>query len=1246
MRCQRCWPATALFCLLLTGVPPARAQQGPEVVEVNKRDILFLVDGTSSLGQASFNAIREFLVKVIQTLEVGQDLVQVAVAQYADTVRPEFYFNTHPGRREVVAALRRMKPMDGAARYTGSALDLVRDRFFSSAAGHRASEGVPKLLVLITGGRSLDDVSRPAQRLHRAGIMAFAVGSKAADEAELREVAFDNSLVFVPAEFRTAPLHTLLPRLVALLRTFSGITEGEGLKRDVLFLLDGSANLVGQFPAVRDFLYKIVRKLSVGPSRARVGVVQFSDEVHPEFYLKTHRAQGPMLEAIRRLRFKGGAPLNTGKALEFVARNLFVKSAGSRIEEGVPQFLVLISSGRSSDEVDEPAAELKRAGVAPLTVARNADREELLKISLSPEYVFSLSTFRELPTLEQKLLTPIATLTAQQIQHLLDASTYPPPESKRDVLFLLDGSANLVGQFPAVRDFLYKVVEELDMCPGSTRVAVAQFSDDVRVESRFSEHQSKAELLGLVKRLKIKTGKALNLGYALDFALRQLFVRAAGSRVEEGVMQFLVLLVAGRSSDGVAGPAQALRQSGVVPFVLQAKSAEPAELEQVVPSRAFILVTESLPKIGELQPQIVNLLKTVQNGAVAPGVGGKRDVVFLIDGSQATGPEFQHIRTLLERLVGFLDVGLDTTRVSVVQFSEDPWVEFLLNTHSSKEEVLGAVKALRPKGGRQVHLGTALKYVTRNIFRRPLGSRIEEGVPQFLVLISSGRSSDEVDEPAAELKRAGVAALTVARNADREELLKISLSPEYVFSLSTFRELPSLEQKLLTPITTLTAQQIQQLLDASTYPPPGVGSKRDVVFLIDGSQAAGPEFQHVRTFLERLVGFLDVGLDTTRVSVIQFSEDPWVEFLLNTHSSKEEVLGAVKALRPKGGRQVHLGTALKYVTRNIFRRPLGSRIEEGVPQFLVLISSGRSSDEVDEPAAELKRAGVAPLTVARNADREELLKISLSPEYVFSLSTFRELPSLEQKLLTPITTLTTQQIQHLLDASTYPPPGVGSKRDVVFLIDSSQAADPEFQHVRTFLERLVGFLDVGLNTTRVSVVQFSEYLRVEFLLNTHSSKEEVLGAVKALQPKGGRQVHLGTALKYVTRNIFRRPLGSRIEEGVPQFLVLISSGRSSDEVDEPAAELKRAGVAPLTVARNADHEELLKISLSPEYVFSLSTFRELPSLEQKLLTPITTLTAQQIQHLLDASTYPPPGETGRALGGAAPSVTSPESKVL
>lgn len=225
MRKHRHLPLVAVFSLLLSGITMTHAQQ-QSVMEVNKRDIVFLVDGSSSLGQANFNAIRDFISRVIQRLEIGQDLVQVSVAQYADTVKPEFYLNTYSTKKDAITTVRKMKALEGSALYTGSALDFVRNNLFTSSAGHRAAEGVPKLLVLITGGKSLDDVSQAAQELQKGSIMALVIGSRAADEDELKEIAFDSSLVFIPAEFRPAPLQSMLPSLMAPLRTLTGTTEG------------------------------------------------------------------------------------------------------------------------------------------------------------------------------------------------------------------------------------------------------------------------------------------------------------------------------------------------------------------------------------------------------------------------------------------------------------------------------------------------------------------------------------------------------------------------------------------------------------------------------------------------------------------------------------------------------------------------------------------------------------------------------------------------------------------------------------------------------------------------------------------------------------------------------------------------------------------------------------------------------------------------------------------------------------
>uniref|UniRef100_A0A8C4LI49 Collagen alpha-3(VI) chain n=1 Tax=Equus asinus asinus TaxID=83772 RepID=A0A8C4LI49_EQUAS len=1188
--------------LYIVGVAQRRIVLQPptivtQVIEVNKRDIVFLVDGSSALGQNNFNAIRDFIARVIQRLEIGQDLIQVAVAQYADTVRPEFYFNSYPSKREVVNAVRKMKSLEGPALYTGSALDFVRNNLFTSAAGYRAAEGVPKILVLITGGKSLDGISQPAQELKRNGIMAFAIGNKAADKAELEEIAFDPTLVFIPAEFRIAPLQGMLPSLLAPLRTLSGTTEVHVNKRDIIFLLDGSSN-VGEtnFPYVRDFVMNIVNSLDVGSDNIRVGLVQFSDTPVTEFSLNTYQTKAELLAHLRQLQLQGGSGLNTGSALSYVHANHFTEAGGSRIRERVPQLLLLLTAGQSEDSYLQAANALARAGILTFCVgARQANKAELEQIAFNPSLVYLMDDFSSLPALPQQLIQPLTTYVSGDVEEVPIAQT----ESKRDILFLFDGSANLVGQFPVVRDFLYKIIDELNVKPDGTRVAVAQYSDDVRVESRFDEHQNKPEILNLVKRMKIKTGKALNLGYALDYAQRYIFVESAGSRIEDGVLQFLVLLVAGRSSDRVDTPALNLKQSGVVPFIFQAKNADPAELELIVPSPAFILTAESLPKIGDLQPQIVNLLKSVQNGAPTP-VSGEKDVVFLIDGSEGVRSGFPLLKEFVQRVVESLDVGPDRVRVAVVQYSDRTRPEFYLNSYMDQQSVVGAIRRLTLLGGPTPNTGAALNFVLRNILIRSAGSRIEEGVPQLLIVLTAERSGDDVRGPSVVLKREGAVPIGIGiGNADITEMQTISFIPDFAVAIPTFRQLGTVQQVISERVTQLSREELSRL-KPDLLPPtsPGVGSKKDVVFLIDGSQSAAPEFQYIRTLIERLVDYLDVGFDTTRVAVIQFSEDPRVEFLLNAHSSKDEVQNAVRRLRPKGGRQINIGGALEYVSKNIFKRPLGSRIEEGVPQFLVLISSGKSNDEVDDSAAELKQFGVAPFTIARNADPEELVKISLSPEYVFSVSTFRELPSLEQKLLTPITTLTSEQIQRILATVE------SDAADIVFLIDSSDSVRPDgIAHIRDFISKIVQRLNIGPNKVRIGVVQFSNEVFPEFYLKTYKSRTAVLDAIRRLRFKGGSPLNTGKALEHVARNLFVKSAGSRIEDGVPQHLVLFLGGKSQDDISRYSQVISSSGIVSLGVGdRNIDRTELQTITNDPRLVFTVREFRELPNIEEKIIT--------------------------------------------
>lgn len=178
--------------------------------------------------------------------------------------------------------------------------------------------------------------------------------------------------------------------------------------RDVVFLLDGSDGTRTGFPAIQDFVQRTVEKLSVDDNRDRVSVVQYSRDPAVQFYLNTYTTKGDILDTVRAMRHKGGRPLNTGAALQYLRDNVFTASAGSRRLEGVPQVLVLLSGGRSFDSVDAPASALKQLGVLTFAIGtRGSDSRELQKISHDPSYALSVSEFSDLPSVQQQLQSSV-----------------------------------------------------------------------------------------------------------------------------------------------------------------------------------------------------------------------------------------------------------------------------------------------------------------------------------------------------------------------------------------------------------------------------------------------------------------------------------------------------------------------------------------------------------------------------------------------------------------------------------------------------------------------------------------------------------------------------------------------------------------------------------------------------------------------------------------------------------------------
>ncbi|XP_018415447.1 PREDICTED: collagen alpha-3(VI) chain [Nanorana parkeri] len=1177
-----------------------------EVTEVNKRDIMFLIDGSSDLGGPSFSAIRELIIKIVNRLEIGSDLVQVGLAQYGRDVKPEFYLNSFGAKKEVLAHLKKMKILNTTPLNTGAALSYVQKNFLIASAGSRVDEGIPQLIVLITGGQSRDDIVQPSLALKRAGILTFAIGSKNADEAELQEIAFDSTLVFQPAEFKQVPLQVILPQVLTPLKTLTASVSERTTEvltqRDIVFLVDGSVNVgSANFPLVRDFLIDVINNLGISSEGTRIGLAQFSDTPKTEFYLNALTSKSDLLNRLGQIRTQGGNLLNIGSALRFVLRNHFTRSAGSRIEENIPQILVVLVAGKSSDNIKDAANDLMRSKVLTFCIGvGDADKEELENIAFNPQLIYEMDDFRALPGLREQILAPLTTFVRGEVTEVTVTE-----DSKRDILFLIDGSTNIAGRFPGIRTFVASIIDGLDVSPDGTRVAVGLVGENVKEEFKFNTFATKADVVSTVRNMRFKPSKEFKLGVALDYAHDSLFTPESGSRIREGVPQYLVLLAAGKSADSVDNAAIKLKTAGIVTFAIKAQRAVTEELEKIVLDPQFVLASDSLADLSTIQSEFVNLIKTIS--VVLPTQSCKRkDIVFLIDGSNEGRSSFPSLRSFIQRVVEGLDVDQDKIRIGVVQYSDTTRPNFQLNTHPDRQGVLNAVQSLTPMGGSTLNTGAALDYVTTNVFTSSAGSRASEGVPQFLILLTTGRSRDNVQRPASNLKNSGVVPFAIGvRNADTTELQTISFKPDFAIPVSDISQLGNVYQIITTRVSELKTDDIEILKRTPSFP---TRAKRDVVFLIDGSRDATPEFNNVKELIGRLVETLDVSQDNTRVAVIQFSEDPKVEFLLNAHSTKDEVQSAVRRIRPKGGSSANIGNALEYVSKNIFTRPAGSRVEEQVPQFLILTSSGPSSDNIDEGARQIKSSSIVPFLIGKNIDSEEASKITLNKEFIYGVSSFRELPNLDESLLTSVTTLDQEKISKIYKQITVVTNEIDpDRRDVVFLVDGSTKTGSEgLANIRDFIIKVIQNFQIEPNKVRVGLVQFSNDPTSVFYLKTHTTKQDLISSVRRLRLKGGTSLNIGKALDYVSKNQFVKSAGSRIDEGVPQHLVLLTGGKSGDDVRGAARILGTNGVKSLAVATSgADRTEIETIVTDPRYLFTIKEFTELPNIETILFKSFT-----------------------------------------
>ncbi|XP_078580606.1 uncharacterized protein LOC144864418 isoform X3 [Branchiostoma floridae x Branchiostoma japonicum] len=1259
------WSNPLPICIAITTPAPTQAPACNDFPLFNGTDLVFLLDGSGSVGSINFDLVKTFTKNVIQNFDISETATRVAVVQYSDQFSTEFSLDAFSTKNEIYNAIDNISYLTGGT-FTGFAIDFVMQSVFTTISGER--DGYPNLLVVVTDGLSTDDVSGPAATARAQGVTIYAVGvGSDIDFNTLEQIAGLTSRVSQVSDFSSlVTLSQTLPQDICtacycgnpgapvngytrggffggstvtfgcndgyLLQgassavcqadcTWSAVPpvctdvcdpnpclnggtcqavaftssctcppmyEGDVCQRyspcynrnielDLVFLLDGSGSVTtANFDIVKEFTRRLANNFDISLADTRVGVVQYSDSPTSEFNLNSFNTNELVDLAIRNIQYQQGGT-NTGQAIDFARVNSFSANNGDRSD--VPNVMIVVTDGQSSDDVVGPAQTARNAGISmyAIGIGNGVDTNELLQIAGQADRVVQSADF--------------------------------------STLF-------------SVGENLQELVCDAGWC-GDPGVPVNGF----RLGSYFEGH-------------------VVTFGCNAGFILN-----GASSTICQG--------------DG--------SWSNAVPVCVAITTPSP--------TRAPVCTDLSF---------------------------GGLDLVFLLDGSgSVTAVNFDLVKDFASGVVSEFQISTTETRVGVVQFSDTLRTEFFMSSFSTKQQVLQAISDIDYIQGNTL-TGAAITFATASSFSTPAGNRAN--FPDFMIVVTDGLSQDSVVQPAQSARDQGITifAVGVGNEVDFTTLLQITGVPEYILQVTDFSDLLAAQLQVAEIACNLTycgepgtpvngfhrggyfegsvvtygcndgfllqgassttclgngqwSDPVPICLLPTTTPAPTTPmpdpvcvnfTPVDMVFLLDGSgSVTQPNFELVKQFTQNVVVNFNISSATTRVGLVQYSDTIRTEFFLNSHPSRDQLLLAISDVDYLQGNTL-TGAAIDFVRTSSFSVPTGNRLT--LPDVLVVVTDGLSQDDVAGPAQIARDNGIAiyAVGIGSEVDFATLLDIAGLQSRVLQINDFSSLLDAEEQLTEIVCNISycgdpgapvngfrngnffqgsmvtwgcnngyylmgapnatclgngqwSDPVPMCMEIITTPAPAEICENftpvDLVFLLDGSgSVTEANFELVKDFTQDVIRSFNVSTSATRVGVVQFSDTVRTEFFLNTFQTKSQVLQAVDSLGYLQGNTL-TGAAIDFVRTSTFSTPAGNRA--GQPDFLIVVTDGLSQDNVAVPAQTARNNGISIFAVGigSEVDADTLLQIAGTPSRTLQINDFAGLVNAEEQLASIVCNI---------------------------------------
>uniref|UniRef100_S4RED1 VWFA domain-containing protein n=1 Tax=Petromyzon marinus TaxID=7757 RepID=S4RED1_PETMA len=537
-------------------------------------DLVFLIDGSTSVEQQTFHLIKKFVERIITNYYYIGGSLRVAVYQFGGAGRLEVPLGNQNDADSLTHTISNIEKVSGP-RNLGASLTYVLSNIYKETTTTKLSQrgNVQQSIFIISGGKSDDDVTGAVQLLRERGITVTGVGHTS---SQLDAVVSTSSHWFKFTEsgtilksfyniisglFFTATQSTL-HRLQPFRSPMSTRVASANRELTVLIRTPQAISKLPTFRTVRTIVSQIITGLQVGPDNTRVALVTIGGTPKVDIFLNSLSGKAELLTAVEKLVPVGG-PLNLGAALQVVVNSVLKPEKGSRIHLGAPTMLVTILGGKPADDVSGSVVTLNGLGVRHVVLSGGyQDTKVLDSIATSSRLVKTWSSFQSILNFNLGHFVYKTSLLHRQVQMILllqKCSKLLTNSAPIATVFNIRHCSTVHPvMFDHVRTIVSQIIAGLDVGPDSTRVALVTVGGTPRADISFNSFPGKAELLAAVGKLA-PAGGPRNLGAALQLVANSVLKPDKGSRSQLGSTTIVYTILGGKPADDVTAGASLLR---------------------------------------------------------------------------------------------------------------------------------------------------------------------------------------------------------------------------------------------------------------------------------------------------------------------------------------------------------------------------------------------------------------------------------------------------------------------------------------------------------------------------------------------------------------------------------------------------------------------------------------------------------------------------------------------------------------